>query len=220
MPATKPLHENMAELLHALGGIPPDRVRLDPPPGTATKRDLLRFHERGRRLFELVDDTLVEKPMGRPEAYIAAKIIGLIEAFLIRNDIGYCTGADDLIQVRPKSIRGPDVSFTSWLRRPDGTVDSDPISRVIPDLAVEVLSPSNTRREMDRKRKDYFKGGVRLVWIIDPKTRTAEAHSAKDEMVLIDESGSIDGGDVLPGFTLPLAKLFERLEKPKSKKKR
>ncbi|HEY3788928.1 MAG TPA: Uma2 family endonuclease, partial [Urbifossiella sp.] len=87
--------------------------------------------------------------------------------------IGYYTGADDLIEVLPKLVRGPDVSFTSWLRRPEMTVDFNFISRVIPDLTVEVLSRKNTRGEIARKLKEYFLVGVRLVWIIDLRQRTA-----------------------------------------------
>jgi Uma2 family endonuclease len=223
MPAVRsrprPRHENIAELLHALGDIPPDRVRLDPSPGTATKRDLLLVHDRNR-LCELIDGTLVEKAMGSPESFIALEIVFALRTYLVHHDIGFLYGADGLIQVRPWRVRGPDVSFTSWLKRPERTVPSNPISDLVPDLAVEVLSPRNTRREMERKLEDYFAGGVKLVWIIDPKTRTAEVYTGPDDMTPLDESGSLDGGDVLPGFSVPLATLFERLEKPKGKKKR
>ena len=219
MAATKARFENMAELLHALGGIPADRVRLDPPPGTATKNDLLRHHDR-RRVSELLDGTIVEKAVGHPESYIAIEITFALRLYLTRHDIGFVCGADSLVQTRPRRVRSPDVCFTSWLKTPERMVPSNPISDLIPDLAVEMLSRKNTRREMERKLEDYFTGGVRLVWIIDPKTRTAEVHTGPDAMTPIDESGSLDGRDVLPGFTLPLAKLFERLEKPRSKKRR
>lgn len=218
MPVVKPRHENIAELLHELGDIPPDRVRLDPLPGTATKRDLLRVHDR-HRLCELIDGTLVEKAMGTPESYIAIEVAFALRVYLTKHDIGYVYGADGLVQVRPHRVR-PDVSFTSWLKRPDRTVPSIPITDLVPDLAVEVLSRSNTSREIERKLEDYFRSGVRLVWIIDPKSRTAEIHSGPDEVEPIDEAGSLDGRDVLPGFTISLAKLFERLEKPKGRKKR
>jgi Uma2 family endonuclease len=219
MSATKIRHENIAELLHALGGIPGDRVRLDPMPGTATKQDLLQHHDR-QRLSELLDGTIVEKAAGHPESYLATRISFELQLYLTRHDIGFVCGADSLVQTRPRRVRSPDVCFTSWLKTPERKVPANPISDLVPDLAVEVLSPKNTRREMERKLEDYFTGGVRLVWIIDPKTRTAEVYTGPDDMTPIDESGSLDGRDVLPGFTLPLAKLFERLEKPKNKKKR
>ena len=100
------------------------------------------------------------------------------------------------------------------------TVDSDAISKVIPDLVVEVLSEKNTRAEIARKLGEYFLGGIRLVWVIDPRKRTAVAYTDPDSKTLVPEAGSLEGGDVLPGFRVPLAKLFERLEKPKLKKRK
>jgi Uma2 family endonuclease len=78
---------------------------------------------------------------------------------------------------------------------------------------------------MQIKLKEYCLGGVSLVWIIDPETRSAEVYTAPDEKTAIPATGSLDGGDVLPGFRLPLAKLFEKLpaptaKKPKGKKKK
>jgi Uma2 family endonuclease len=230
MPATttrtrKPVrsYETIGELLAALGGIPVERVRLQPYPGTATKRDLLRLHDGGHGLFELVDGTLVEKPMGRPESHIALKLGALLNNFAEQHKLGFCTGADDLIEILPKLVRGPDVSFTSWLRTPDGLVDTqNQISKIVPNLAVEVLSPKNTRAEMERKLGEYFRGGVRLVWIIDPPKRTAEVYTSPTSKTVIEETGTLDGGDVVPGFRVPLSKLFEQLgpkKSPKRKKK-
>jgi Uma2 family endonuclease len=112
------------------------------------------------------------------------------------------------------------VAFTSWERQGGKIVSEDAAPEVAPDLAAEVLSPSNTRGEIARKLKEYFLAGVRLVWIIDPKTRTARAHTAPDEFVALAEADALDGGDVLPGFRLPLKTLFARLAKPAAKKPR
>jgi Uma2 family endonuclease len=211
-------YQNIADLLESLGGVPAERVRFDPVPGTATKKDLLRFHERGNKLYELVDGTLVAKPMGSPETFLALEIGYRIRDFLKDHDLGFVYGADALVEVLPKLVRGPDVCFTPWARRPEQTVPIKPISDLIPDLVVEVLSPKNTRREIARKLKEYFLGGVRLVWVIDPRKRAADAYTAPDRKTAVAESGELDGGDVLPGFRLPLANLFERLEKPKKRK--
>ena len=213
-------YESIADLLASFGGIPPERVRLHPSPGSATKRDLIRCHNRGNQLYELVEGTLVEKPMGSPESFVGLELAFRLRTHLETHDLGYCTGADDLIELLPKLVRGPDLSFISWRRRPQRTVPSEQISRVVPDLAVEVLSPSNTQAEIERKLKEYFLAGVNSVWIIDPRNRTAEVHTSPEEKNLIPESGTLDGGSVLPGFRLPLAKLFERLEKPKAKKRK
>lgn len=212
--------ENISDLLESLGGIPASRVRLIPSPGTATKRDLLRYHDRGRRLYELVESTLVEKPMGSPESFVAMELAFALRLHLSAHDAGFLYGADALIEIMPHLVRGPDLSFISWTKGSERTVPGDPISHLVPDLAVEILSPRNTRAEMKRKLGEYFDGGVRLVWIIDPRSRTAEVHTGSSRGKVIAEDGSLDGADVLPGFRIKLAKLFERLEKPKSRRKK
>ena len=85
------------------------------------------------------------------------------------------------------------------------------IYSVVPDLAVEIISEGNTEAEMDRKLREYFQAGVQLVWYIEPKTRTARAYTAVGEWTEIGPDGSLLGGEVLPGFELPLARLFARV---------
>lgn len=216
----RPRFENLGEFLEQLGDIPLQRICYDPLPGTASKRDLLRLCARNGKLYELVNHTLVEKPMGSPEAYLALELGRLLGNFVASRDVGFLYGADALIELLPDQVRGPDVCFVSWTRRPDRTVPTEPISDLIPDLAVEILSPSNTAREMRMKVKEYFLAGVRLIWIIDPVKRSAEILTAPDAKTALAESDTLDGGDVLPGFRLPLAKLFERLAKPAAKKTR
>ena len=87
---------------------------------------------------------------------------------------------------------------------------------VSPDLAVEVLSESNTEQEMQNKMDDYFAGGTRLAWIIDPRTRSARIYHTAGEFKVIDQAGTLTGGDVLPGFELPLGDLFAELDRPES----
>jgi Uma2 family endonuclease len=213
--------DNFGELLNRLGGIPASRVRLDPPPGRATKRDLVRLHNSGDKLYELVDGTLVEKPMGSPESFVAGELGFHLRSFLALHDLGYMYTTDALIELLPRLVRGPDVCFTSWDKRPERTVPGNKqISDLIPDLVVEVLSPKNTRGEIARKLKEYFLAGVALVWVIDPKTRAADVYTTPDVKTAVPPTGTLDGGEVLPGFRLPLAKLFERLEKPTAKKPR
>ena len=113
-------------------------------------------------------------------------------------------------------IRIPDASFIPWERFPDRRIPALPFVPFAPILAVEVLSPSNTAKEMDRKLRDYFATGVRLVWYVDPEARTAEVFTAVGKSVVLKEGDSLDGGEVLPGFALPLARLFAELTpKPK-----
>ena len=93
-----------------------------------------------------------------------------------------------------------------------GHVPSEPIAPVVPDLAVEVLSAGNTKREMSRKCEEYFAAGVRLVWQIDLETRTAAVYTNPGEFRTLTESDTLDGEPVLPGFEFSLRELFAELE--------
>jgi Uma2 family endonuclease len=206
------------ELLRNLGGIPPGRVRLTPAPGTATLRDLIRLQKKDGRIYELVDGTLVAKPVAFSESNIAAKLIGRLEAFLSANDLGVVTGEQGLMKLMPGLARGPDVSFVSWDQLPGHHVPRDPVPGLYPDLAVEVLSKGNTRGEMARKRKEYFLAGTRLVWQVSPRKRAVDVYTAPDRFTTLSEADTLDGGDVLPGFTLPVKALFVNLPPAAPKK--
>ena len=82
----------------------------------------------------------------------------------------------------------------------------------MPDLAIEVLSGSNTKAEMERKRAECFDAGVRLVWEVDPTTRIVSVYTPDGSVVRLDSSQTLDGGDVLPGFSLVLSELFAELD--------
>jgi Uma2 family endonuclease len=205
--------ETLADLLEQLGGIAPDRVRFRPAPGTATEEDVLAIrHSPERRLCELVDGVLVEKAMGFRESYLAGILITLLWAFVRPRNLGIVTGADGMMRLFPGLVRIPDVAFLSWNRFPNRHVPTEPIPDVAPDLAVEVLSAGNTAREMARKRQDYFAAGVHLVWQVDPRTRTVEVFTAPAQSTILHEIHVLDGGTVLPGFTLPLQELFAALD--------
>jgi Uma2 family endonuclease len=199
--------ETVADLLESLGDIPPGRVRMHPFPGTATEDDVLAVHAREKRLCELVDGVLVEKPMGYEESRLAVEIIYAIVEFLRRHNLGAVAGEAGMLRLLPGLIRIPDVSFVSWARLPKNYGQIPPIA---PDLAIEVLSPSNTRLEMERKLRDYFSAGTRLVWYFDPKTRTVTVHTSPEQQMVLDESQTLDGADVLPGFTVSVKELFDR----------
>src|SRR5262249_28109228 len=121
-------------------------------------------------------------------------------------------GADGMMRLAPGLIRIPDVAFLNWDRFPNRQIGTEPIPDLAPDLAVEVLSPSNTEREMERKLQDYFRVGVKLVWYIDPRRRTVDVYPAPDQTTRLTADQILDGGVVLPGFQLPLADLFAELD--------
>ena len=218
MPRTRspfPKDATMADALKQLGDIPPSRVRMHPMPGTATERDLLAVLDHGNRLCELVDQTLVEKPMGTLESCLAGDLIRLLGNFVVQHDLGIVTAPDGTLRLMPGLVRLPDVAFISWNQLPSRKYPNEPIASLIPDLAVEVLSESNTRGEMERKLKEYFLTGTQLAWIVDPIKRIVDVHTSLDQFNRLKEGESLDGGSVLPGFRLPLDQLFARVDKPR-----
>lgn len=205
-----PPDASFADLQRRLGDVPLSRIRLSPPPGAATVDDVVSIEVHEDRLFELVDRTLVEKPMGAFESAIAVLLTIEIGNFVRRHKLGKVLGSDGMMQIFPNLVRIPDVSFLSWNRLPrEPFSTSPPAPQMAPDLAVEVLLPSNTRREMQRKLQEYFAAGVRLVWYVDPATRTAISYTAVDAATLIPADGQLEGGDVLPGFGLSLTAIFD-----------
>jgi Uma2 family endonuclease len=206
-------YQTIAELIHALGDVPLERVRMIPPPGTATEADLLKPRGPDWRPCELVDGTLVEKAVGYREARLALVLGYFIEQFLETNDLGVTAGADGMLQIDTGLVRMPDLSFIVWDQFPGHRVPDAPLPDAYPDLAVEVLSRSNTRREMKRKRREYFAAGTRLVWEVDPDLRVVNVYTDPEKFTSLNESQSVDGGDVLPGFTLSIRKWFERAER-------
>jgi Uma2 family endonuclease len=201
----------LADLLERFGPIPAGRVRSEPAPGSATEQDVVDIHDREERLFELIDGTLVEKTVGVRESFLAVLIASLLRDFASRGDLGMVLGADGMARLAEGQVRIPDVSFVTWERLPGRSVPDDAILGLAPDLAVEVLSPGNTPKEMARKLHDYFQAGVRLVWFVSPATRTIEVFTAPDHSLLLDEGQVLDGGAVLPGLAIPVRTLFERL---------
>jgi Uma2 family endonuclease len=200
----------VAELLHRLGDVPPERVRLLPTPGTATESDLLKPD--GKHC-ELVDGVLVEKAMGYDVSLLAIELGMYLAAFVKQHRLGEVTGADGTMRLMPGLVRIPDLAFTSRARLPKKGAPREPIPDLAPDLAVEVLSKGNTKAEMRRKVREYFEVGVRLAWLIDPKTRTATVHTSPTASTKLVEGQSLNGSDVLPGFALPLGELFECLDR-------
>ncbi len=200
----------IADLLEQFGPMPAYRIRTQPAPGQATEQDVLDIESRENRLCELVHGVLVEKPMGYEESRFAACLIFFLESFLQIHDLGIVAGEAGMLRLAPGLVRIPDVSFVSWQRYGKQKKTRKAIPDLVPDLAVEILSEGNTQEEMDRKLVEYFALGVRLVWYIDLRARTVAVYTAPDKLTLLHEKQTLDGGDVLPGFTLSLRTYFAR----------
>ena len=212
--ASSPLW-TLADLAEIFGPLPAHRLRSNPPPGSATEQDVQEIHLREDRLYELVEGVLVEKDMGFFESYLALLLGSILEDFAYRHKRGIVVGADGMMRLASGLVRIPDVSFISWRRLPRRRIPRDPIPKLAPDLAVEVLSAGNTKKEMDRKLQDYFQAGVRLVWYVDPKARTVTVYTAPDQATVLTAEDILDGGAVLPGFSLSLREFFARADRRK-----
>lgn len=207
--------ESLDQRLSDLGNIPLSRVILDPPPGTATHEDWIKTCQSQRRLCELVDGILVEKPMGWMESFLAMLIGRWLGNFVDSHNLGVITGADGFTELYSGVIRGPDVAFVSWDRLPEGKIPTDPIPTVVPNFVIEVISLSNTYGEMSRKRREYFQAGVELVWFVDPRNRTIAAYRGSNEYRIIKEGEMIDANPVLPNWKLNTEDLFSKLDQEK-----
>jgi Uma2 family endonuclease len=207
--------KTLADLRQRLGGIPLERIWFHPAPGTATEKDVLDAEERENRLCELVDGTLVEKAMGFEESRLAGRLLHVVSSYLDRHDLGICVGADGMMRIAPGLVRIPDLSFITWDRLPGRESPREPIPDLAPDLAVELLSEGNTKPEMARKVGEYFDAGVMLVWLIDPRKRTARVFSAIGKSTVVRADEALDGGSVLPGFVLRLSDLLDKGRRPR-----
>src|SRR5262249_3919599 len=148
MAATAVKPDTLQDLVDQLGNIPLYRVRMSPPPGMATEADVLEAKSRYNRLCELVDGVLVEKGMGYAESLLAAALIQILRNFVTPRRLGLVAAPDGMVRLFPGLIRIPDVSFASWDRFPDRKIPKSPVPSLAPDLAIEVLSESNTAAEM------------------------------------------------------------------------
>lgn len=216
MLATTSTEPTLADVVRRLGSVPLERIPARPAPGMATEADLLACQDGEKQLYELMDGVLVEKPKGYYESLVAAILIRLLGAYVEHHDLGFVLGADATLRLGPGLVRLPDVSFVSWRQFPDRTLPSEPIPDLAPDLAVEVLSAGNTPAEMDRKLRDYFGSGTRLVWLVDPAARTAAVYTSLETASYLDAEAFLEGGDVVPGFRLQLRDWLDRAGRRRS----
>jgi Uma2 family endonuclease len=112
-----------------------------------------------------------------------------------------------VLRRNPDTVRGPDASFVSSERLAAWEARG-PFFEGAPDLAVEVLSPSNTRREIEEKVSEYLAAGGREVWVADPEARRITVHRPDEGPRDLGPDDTLDGGDLLPGFDVPVAELF------------
>ena len=172
--------------------------------------------------YELVDGELVDMD-GAPRH---GKITGELFLFLrlhIRDtglpmEVGVSTG----FQMGPSTLRVPDVQVTSWERMAAYDEDAGGWPPFAPDVAIEVVSPSNTPAELDRKTTEYFANGSRAVWIADPTPRTVSIRRPGRPELVFAVGDVLSGDPEIPGFTCPVADVFavlDRMPAPEAEEK-
>lgn len=164
--------------------------------------------ENENRLIELIDGEVVEKVVSEVHGAIVMRLGHKIMLYLDHNPIARVTSE---VHHRGAAGKGnvyqPDIAVT-LLENALPVSERGAVARM-PDLAVEVWSPSNTLTSLRKKADYYLANGSRLVWIIYPKKRLVEVYTLDDDVEILTIGDSLDGGDVLPGFTLPVADVFE-----------
>jgi len=167
------------------------------------------------RRYELIRGELkVMSPTKPLHGVVCARLTIKLGAFVEEHDLGETFGAETgfVVERDPDTVLGTDVAFVSRGRL--ATVENvEKFFPFAPDLAVEVLSPGNTVKEINEKIALYFAAGSRAVWVLNPKRRTAAVYSSPSEFHTLSEQDTLDGGDVVPGFRLELSKLFAAVKK-------
>ena len=162
--------------------------------------------------FELLDGELIEmSPTNYPHGRLAARIARYLEEFAETRQLGEaCVEVGFYPSNDRRTLLSPDVAFITTARLPDGNAYA--FVGFMPDLAVEIMSPSNTYAELRRKIAIYLENGTLLVWIVNPMEHQTEVfrstQDGKIEVEIVDIDGSLFGEDVLPGFELEMRQLF------------
>ncbi|MFN2417070.1 MAG: Uma2 family endonuclease [Pyrinomonadaceae bacterium] len=175
----------------------------------STASELFEMPHDGFR-YELVKGELRRmSPTGWEHGEVVINISLLLGNYVKANKVGFCGGAETGFKIAsdPDTVRAPDLSFVSRERRPEGDARKKFFSGA-PDLAVEVLSPGDTRREVKEKVEDWLGAGTRAVWIVDPGRRTVKVYRSGAEVMHLSEGDELDGGEVVPGFRCRVAEIF------------
>ncbi len=171
--------------------------------------DLLRLDGEGVR-GELIRGVLCETmPAGHEHGKIVLNLGSALHSFVTPRGLGTLVASDSGVWLErdPDTVREPDIAFTSAEKIPvDARITG--YAEVVPDLVVEVASPSDSRREVHDKAHMWLGHGVRLVWVVQPGTRTIDAYRPDHAVATLGEQDALDGLDVLPGFTCDVSTVF------------
>ena len=162
------------------------------------------------RRAELVCGVVEELPLPKfPHGWLAATLTRLLGNHVAEHDAGWVVSHDTFVRVKrdPDTVRGPDVAFYSYATLPKGPVPKDP-KDIIPELVIEVKSPSDSSSKLNSKVGEYLVAGVKIVLVIDPDTQTATIYRGEAIHETLHLQDTLTLPDLLPRFELPLAKIF------------
>jgi Uma2 family endonuclease len=180
------------------------------PPAPISPEQMLRLHDDGR-LYELVDGKLVEKQMSDFAQLVANLLNDELALWAKHTGSGrsFVEATYRCFPHAPAMVRRPDVSFIAHSRLAAYQWGQGHLT-IAPDLAVEVVSPNDEVLELDRKINDYFRAGVRRVWVINPEQQTLRVHRAPGDLSELIGDADVSDDQLLPGFRCPLPGLFVR----------
>jgi Uma2 family endonuclease len=160
--------------------------------------------------FELVDDQLVQKPMGAEASQISVKALSLIEAYVASRNLGHVFDSDCGYQIfkhAPKKVRKPDGSFVARGRLPDERPPRGNM-RIPPDLAIEVISPNDLAEDVEARVNDYLGAGTRLMWLLYPATHAIWVVCQDGSGARLKGEQVVSGEAVIPDFSSPASAFF------------
>jgi len=173
---------------------------------TLTAEDLYTVPRDGRK-YELVKGELIVSPAGIEHEGIAAELTGRIWAYLSSRHIGRVFTSSVGYELPSGDLLSPDVSFVTSEKLTDAKLPKG-FGRFAPDLAVEIISPSDVLTAVEQKVELYLHNGTRLVWVINPDLRHATIYRTDGTIAMVRADGRLDGETVLPGFTCVLADIL------------
>lgn len=147
-------------------------------------------------------------PSGGPHGTVSSRISFYVNSIVYGEELGETFAAETgfFVERDPDTVKAPDFAFVSYERLPDPLPEG--YVPLVPDLAVETRSPSDTAREVAEKMEERLAAGVRLVWVIEPKKRTITTYRAGRPPLVLSVGDTLDGEDVLPGLAVPVARIF------------
>ena len=180
----------------------------EPQRRSLTAEDLYDLHLEDVRAELVRGDLVCEPPAGFENGVRSAGIGYHLRRFIEDHPIGVVCGAETgfVLFRNPDTVRAPDAAFVTR-ERAERVADREKYFEGAPDLAAEVVSPGDSRREVAEKVHDYLAAGTRLVWVIDPRRRTVTVHRPGADPRVLRPDGLLEGGDLLPGFSLPVSRL-------------